>query len=99
MDSVIDYARTSWRYRSMNVWRQMLLQPSARSTLLACSVTWPAIRITIIALIGPGHALFKSFGVIERRDIKIKRYVTVFKGGGFHTDRFKHGNVCLKNIS
>ena len=38
--------------------------------------------ITIIALIGSGHAFLKGFGVIERRDIKIKRYVTVTRAVG-----------------
>ena len=48
MDCKIDQVRTSCQYISMNIWRQILLQPGESRTLRACSVTWPAIRTRLL---------------------------------------------------
>ena len=45
---ILYQASTSCLYRSIKVWRQTLLRPSASTTCLACSVTCPAIRTRLL---------------------------------------------------
>ena len=42
------YDNTNWRCRSINTGIQTLLFPSESMSLLACSLTWPAIRTRLL---------------------------------------------------
>ena len=75
------YGNTNWRCRSINTGIQTLLFPSESMSLLACSLTWPAIRIRLLIAYNIlriiGHSSLRSTCVpktkrkVRRRRIRI----------------------------